>query len=553
MTTKKEVAVILDRLRAELAGAERTADLLQRLPSDADSPLRIALVGPFNAGKTMLVAALLEMPLEEVERLTAATPKTAGVTPYRWRRYELLDLPGTLSGLDAHDSEARRGVRLADVLAIVTTVELPGEDETGQIRALLDADGFRGRALLVVNKMNSEQSDAAVVEKEIRRRLGRDDQDIPILFTDARDFVDALTFPDLPEEDREVLRADSGIIPLIERLEVLLTVGEPRLSALCWETARLASDGLARWQPTPEEDGLDATARRFEAALEEAAEDLRSCRDTALQSLTAEIRSCGAWLASQVDERDGRLGEHHELVVVEREAAARERFAGAVSDAIVPVVERLNEQLSSAVEPQRDYEAHLRRTAVDEQHRRPQERSDGVAEKLADRIFTGLQDRAATELKSFGKKGTRAGAPAHDAARKVNRLLGVEPKPYVHVNRAKQLSKGAKLGGKALQFLGPVIDVKGGVDDLLRSSKIGARRKDIEALYSAEAEQTEQTERSTTDEYITEVLRPFQEAAAPVFEAQKELASARTAAEDALSGIHRDALALAADVAGGAP
>lgn len=545
MTTRPEVGEVLQRLHAELAAADRTADLASLVPTDDDSPLRVALVGPFNAGKTMLIAALLEMSLQQVEALTAATPKTAEVQAYPWHSYELLDLPGTLSGLDEHDSEARRGVRLADVLVIVTTVELPGEAETAQIQALLNDDGFRGRALIVVNKMNTEQSEAAVVEDELRRRLGSENDAVPIVFTDARDLVDALTFPNLPDEDREVLREESGMAALTEHLEELLDAGEARTEALCWEAARLASDGTARWQPTAEEDGILATARRLETALVEAAEDMRSCRDTALQELVSEIRSCGSWLASTVDEKDGRVAERDEIAAQEREAAARERFARAISECIEPATRRLSEQLSAAVEPQRQYEAHLRRTAVDARHKRPQTKGDGLADKLADRIFTGLQDRAAEELKSFGRKGAHAGAPAHGAAQKINRVLGVDPKPYVHVNRAKQLTKGAKLGGKALQFLGPVIDVKGGVDDLLRSSKINGRRKEIEALYVAEAEHTEASERAATDDYLAMVLEPFRQAAAPVLESESGLQAARVDAQRALSDVRQDALELA--------
>ena len=52
---------------------------------------------------------------------------------------------------------------MADVLVIVTTVELPGEDATEQIFRLLAEEGFATRCLLVVNKANTEQSNPEII------------------------------------------------------------------------------------------------------------------------------------------------------------------------------------------------------------------------------------------------------------------------------------------------------------------------------------------------------------------------------------------------------
>src|SRR4051812_19639811 len=106
---------MLDDARTVLAAAPRTEALAERLPDPNDlTPIRIALVGPYNAGKSLLIGAVLRMTSDQVDAMSSALPHTTEMTPHKWGDYLLLDLPGTLSGFEDHDSEARRGVRTAD-------------------------------------------------------------------------------------------------------------------------------------------------------------------------------------------------------------------------------------------------------------------------------------------------------------------------------------------------------------------------------------------------------------------------------------------------------
>ncbi len=548
---RQDVTDLLARLRTELGRQERTAHLVERVPEDDGSPMRIALVGPFNTGKTMLVAALKELPLEDVEALTAAIPKTAGVTPYDWRGHVLLDLPGTLAALDAHDHEARRGIRQADLLLIVTTVELPGQDEAEHIQHLLDEDGFRGRALVVVNKINTEQSEAAVIEREIKRRLGRDNRDVPVVFTDARDLVDALTWPKLPDEDRLILREDSGVVELVRQLEIIIGSRDPRLHALCWECARLADDGVQCWEPTAQEQAQSAAASRLRAALQQAAEELQAARDEALRTLASEIRGCGDTLASEADEQDGHLTNDAVRASAVREREARERFEQAMSAATAPTLTRLAGRMSASAETHMHYQAELRQAAVRATPARERPSDDDLASKVVDTLFTGVEERVAEHVRRISTGGTGSGSPAHDAARKINRLFGVTAKPYVHVHRAEQLQKAIGLGGQAVQLLGPVVDLRSGINDLLRSSRIEERRRDIHDRYAQEAAETEVVERSNTDGYIASALEPFEDAAAPLLESDASLAAGRARATADLGLIRQQAISLADGVSAG--
>ena len=79
---QEQVASLLNLAKTALVSDERASSLAAALPILDRSPVRIALAGPHNAGKSMLIAALLRLPQDEVDEMTAATPRTSDITPY---------------------------------------------------------------------------------------------------------------------------------------------------------------------------------------------------------------------------------------------------------------------------------------------------------------------------------------------------------------------------------------------------------------------------------------------------------------------------------------
>ncbi|MFC8875437.1 GTPase domain-containing protein, partial [Streptomyces ardesiacus] len=255
-----------------LSAHPRTRGLTASLPEADTSPLRIALLGPYSAGKSMLIAALRQLPAAEVEKLVDAAPKTQEATPYPWNGVTLVDLPGTLSGNDEHSAAARRGVRGADALMIVTTSELPGEAETEAILQALDADGFADRSVVVVNKMSAENSDREVILDEIRKRLGPFADRVPVIPTDARDYVDAGNEPELTDEHRELLVAESGIDALTAELRRVMAPGVEgmRPKAQAHELIRVLEDAEQRWELDGEELDATRTTKKAEESISRA-------------------------------------------------------------------------------------------------------------------------------------------------------------------------------------------------------------------------------------------------------------------------------------------
>jgi signal recognition particle receptor subunit beta len=287
----------------------RTRDLTAALPRTDTGPLRIALLGPYSAGKSTLIAALLRLPAAEVEKIVDAAPKTREATPYPWNGVILVDLPGTLSGDGAHFAAARRGVRGADALMIVTTSELPGEAETEAVLQALGADGFADRSVVVVNKMNAENSDRDVILDEIRKRLGPFADRVPIVPTDARDFLDAANDPGLTDEERELLGSGSGIEALTAELRRIVAPGvsglRPRAQA--YELLRVLADAEELWNLHG--DDLDAvrTAEKVGASLSQAEEGVRKALEREGDALAAKIRRAGNRIADSISEKNGTV------------------------------------------------------------------------------------------------------------------------------------------------------------------------------------------------------------------------------------------------------
>src|SRR3954451_17724661 len=88
--------------------SERTAFLASRVPEATDGgALHLAIVGPYNAGKSTLISALTG----DWSISRDAKPETSAATCYAWRDLHLVDLPGWFSGFEEHDEVADEVLR----------------------------------------------------------------------------------------------------------------------------------------------------------------------------------------------------------------------------------------------------------------------------------------------------------------------------------------------------------------------------------------------------------------------------------------------------------
>ncbi|MHA4774589.1 GTPase [Streptomyces sp. MSC1_001] len=543
------------RAEVVLGAHPRTRGLTASLPRADSSPLRIALLGPYSAGKSTLVAALLRLQSADIGDLVDAAPKTHEATSYEWNGAALVDLPGTLSGIDGHADAARRGVRGADALMIVTTSELPGEAETTAILRALDADGFVDRSVVVVNKMNAENSDRDVILDEIRGRLGPFADRVPIVPTDARDYIDALHDPTLQPDQREWLVAESGIDALTAELRRIISPGVSgvRPKAQAFELLRVLADAERQWVLEGEELGAAETAKKVEESISRTKERVLSALERESEVVASRITTAGDRAAAGVSEKDGAVPDHVTRAVQEELERASTDFDAGFSSSVRAAFDALVAEYGTGVpEPEswgNDLEA--RETTIDAAPDDLSPLTHGVkeaakkaakagAEKAGEWIGkiadggNGPGSAASAIVEKLSKN--RVGQKVLDAGGKVSNGVG-KFKPW---GKTKAAGKVAGAAGKvqwALAVMGPLMDLTSVAQDQRTWMAVNKRRKQIRDHFDEEAREQRAALIESGERYLSKWTSEVERSLSGLTKGGAEISAEREAAVAAIEGL----------------
>jgi signal recognition particle receptor subunit beta len=537
-----------------LSAHPRTQGLVADLPHPDSSPLRIALLGPYSAGKSMLIAALRRLPSEEVERLVDAAPKTHELAEYPWTDVTLVDLPGTLSGNDEDSRIARLGVRRADALMIVTTSELPGEAESQAILEALDADGFADRSVVVVNKMNAENSDPEVILGEIRARLGSFAARVPILPTDAKDYVDALNDPDLTNDQRELLTAESGVDALADELRRILAAGvdDVRPSAQAFELARVLADAEHQWDLAGEDLRAAEAATKVEDAVSCATEGVLRTLERESDAVYSVISAAGLAIANSVSDKDGRPLAATLRDADQRLDKARATFGLKFNSSLVSACDALTEEygtrvarpkewiddinpLNSPIDGPPDGDSPLARVAIDVVNDGGKALGEWLAKVVADPNKGGLAEKVANRLieSPVGQKLLGIGG---DVANGVGRF-----KPYGRIKAAQKVVKAAEKAQWAFVVLGPAIDLGGVLNDQMKRVRIDKYRQQIRDQFDRNATATKAALAESAGQWVIGWVLEVEQALDNLTNRGTEVIAQREAALDEIRSLRDDA------------
>ncbi|MEU0197414.1 MULTISPECIES: GTPase domain-containing protein [unclassified Streptomyces] len=529
-----------------LSAHPRTRGLTASLPEADTSPLRIALLGPYSAGKSMLIAALRRLPAAEIEKLVDAAPKTHEATPYPWNGVTLVDLPGTLSGNDEHSAAARRGVRGADALMIVTTSELPGEAETEAILQALDADGFADRSVVVVNKMSAENSDREVILDEIRKRLGPFADRVPVIPTDARDYVDAGNEPELTDEHRELLVAESGIDALTAELRTITAPGVEgmRPKAQAHELIRVLADAEQRWELDGEELDAARTAKKAEESISRARTAVLDALERESEIAASRIRTAGGRAADSVSEKNGAVPVDIATDVTEELIDARTDFDIRFSSSMKAAFDALVAEYGDAVpEPEAWVnDVHAPEATLAAPTETPYERAIRVAAEKAAKVgakrlhawiekVAGEPEAAAKIVNWLNK--TRAGQKVFDAGGKITDGVG-KFKPWGRIKATQKFAGAAGKAQWALAAMGPLMDGKSIVQDQSKWKAIKKRRQALRDHFADVALRQRTDLNDTGEQHLSEWIAEVEQSLSGLTKQGAEISAAR---ETALEGI----------------
>ncbi|WUA26872.1 GTPase domain-containing protein [Streptomyces canus] len=540
------VLALSARAEEVLNAHPRTRDLTASLPQADTSPLRIALLGPYSAGKSMLIAALRRLPAAEVERLVDAAPKTQEATPHPWNGMTLVDLPGTLSGNDEHSAAARRGVRGADALMIVTTSELPGEAETKAILQALDTDGFANRSVVVINKMSAENSDRDVILDEIRKRLGPFADRVPIVPTDARDYVDAANDPELTDEHRELLVSESGIDALIAELRRITAPGVSgvRPKAQACELLRVLTEAEQLWDLDGKELDAAQTAKKVEESFSRAKETVLDALERESKVVASRIRTAGGRAADSVSEKNGTVPVDIATAVTGELIDARTDFDVRYSSSVRAAFDALVAEYGDAApEPEawvNEVDAPEATLAAPTQspYERALREAAEKAEKVGAKKLHALIEKVAAEPEAAAKianwlNKTRAGQKVLDAGGKITN--GVDKfKPWGRIKATKKVASTAGKVQWALAVMGPLMDVKSIAQDQSRWKAIQKRRQALRDHFADVALRQRTNLTDTGERHLSEWIAEVEQSLSGLTKQGTEISAAR---ERALEGI----------------
>jgi len=432
----------------------RTIDLVDEVPdADDKTPLRIAFIGPYNAGKSSLISALTG----DLSISRDSKPETSEVSYHPWRGALLGDMPGWFSGFQAHDAAADTALKSqADLVAFTMTVELGGQDVRDALERVLGYLAFEQRAILIINKKNAEDSDPAVIAEEVRSRLGRH-ASVPVVFTDAQDVLDTIT-PELSLSDRtrDVLRKSSGLPDLEEALERLIWENSnARDDAQRHQALRLIGEGRNRWSIDPEE-----------AAGRALVLDLRAHGDRCRKRLAEAFKAESSWVTTELSQLAVRIVDARATGgPSDADYAATEQAWGELAD---ECDRRLNETFEA------EFDALATATSatfdvlpLDALHAVPSPRRDepaASAPSLLRRMISAVDLKPGQVLKpvdkaleGVAKGGHRQGSRAYDLARKLqpNKVF----RPHERLKDAEKIKRVAKDAGKVSKALPLAIPV----------------------------------------------------------------------------------------------
>ena len=194
-------------------------DQLGRVIPETESPLTIALAGEYDVGKSSIIKALTGK-----EVLINSNVATSEVKIFDYQGIKLIDMPGTLSGLEIHDKLAFEAAADSDLLMYVISNELFNSSNIIYFKETLESLKKANQCILVINQIDrinlmdrSLEEAISVIKEELEVRVQPYslEQFTPV-FISARNYIDALD--ETEEEFKKELIEFSRMDTLIESL-----------------------------------------------------------------------------------------------------------------------------------------------------------------------------------------------------------------------------------------------------------------------------------------------------------------------------------------------
>lgn len=493
---RAETFALLDRLNTQDAQTRRVNLATALEEHDARAVLSIALVGQYSAGKSTIVSALTGRRDVRIDA-DIATDRTSA---YGWNGVELVDTPGLFTERADHDATTYEAISRADLLAFCLTYMLFDSITIGNFCKLAYEQGYRGKILLLVNKLSGEAGDVetriSTYERSIADSLQPHElSDFPRVFIDARDYVEGI------DEGDDYLVRESRFPTLIDALNrfteeqgMLARIETPAL------ILRRHLDEVER-QILPDGPGDAAYLElldRLERKVRNVRERLRLGAKRIALDYSAKVAGQGTMLARTLGtEEYEAMAKTAQQGVEEDSKLACDQLNGLIEQMREEVrleVERiLNSDLANAVADRLGVGSEVRQSNIAgvEQLAEWRERV-GHLEAIGKeagvhvtRLATDSGRAAAQASSGFLSASQVAGSSLHQGVYAVGKFFNYSFGPWQAVNIAKNIANVTKVLGPLMTVAGVALEVYQARQETKREEEIAQGRREIVGQFHA--------------------------------------------------------------------
>lgn len=495
------------------------------------SQLTIALVGPYNAGKSTIVAALTGFDGIPI----GAKPTTKTAASYPWRAdITLVDTPGVGTGRPdgaAHDDATERAVIAADQVVFVISDEGFDDVSAEYFKHLLPVRRVTGSLLLVVNKIGRTSATPEELRFDVERVLDPltlDDQ--PSVFIDARSKRQAASSED-PTRRAQLLER-SRWQTLLDALDDMSRRSGARAQAV--QPLHGALSALE--QLIVAASTTDPAEERFAVLLRRRERNLRHCQQQAARETTASIRAA----ADRIEEIGDRLADRIEpgsKLDFEAELKRADRQAEKV------FMEIMSEQLPATIQTWitraedelDDLSQDPVLTAITAS--RQSDPEDPYVRRS--RIATGRSARSVQDgmsrLGRFFAENSSAGEAGHRIVYNVGKALRIKFRPWGAVKATRFIGKIGRVMGPVMLVLSIVLEILDELQAHRARQRAGEARLQVRDAFASLAADAAKEMQDSVDAVLAETFGAALEDTAQMRAEQRESVEVATQLVDAAS------------------
>lgn len=528
LSLREGAAELCQEVAALIAGCESDVDPPTCAPT---TQLTVAIVGPYNAGKSTIVAALTgfdDVPI-------GARPTTTTATSYQWRAgITLVDTPGVGTGRAdgaVHDDVTERAILAADQVMFVISDEGFDDASAAYFTQLLPVRRVTGSLLLVVNKIGRTKATPQDLRFDLERVLDPltlDDQ--PTVFIDARSRLQAASSED-PARRAQLLER-SRWQTLLDALDDMSRRSGRRAQAvgpLHGALSALEQLIIAASTSDPEEERLAVLLRRRERTL-------RHCQQQAAKETTASIRAAARRIEDIGDQLADRIEPGRKF---DFEAALKR----ADRQAETVFTESLSEQLPSEIQ------TWITRAEdeLDELGRDPVLASITASRQVdpddpyvgRSRIAAGRNVRSMhggfRDLGRFFAENSSAGEAGHRIVYNAGKALRFKFRPWGAVKATRFVGKMGKALGPVMIVLGIALEILDEIQAHRARRRAAEARLQVRDAFTTLAADAAKEMQDSVDAVLAETFGAALERTAQMRSEQRQAVEVATQLVDAAS------------------